>query len=180
MNRFLSWLLLIPIGAYFAFASLDYVVRNSSGASILSSIGMMIIGLSLVSLLINGNGFHINKTNKRILYLMLFPFFAYLWAEDSAVALGRCMTIIKTVSIFLLVYSFTFSKKQIRILEMCFIIGACAACLYIIRTQGIVEMLGGRRIFMGEDREASDPNGICARLYLPFVLSFSSFINLFI
>lgn len=158
------------VALYFLFTSLDYVAKiGDTNISYLRPIGIAIYIVGLIWYIVDRK-IPMTKLHLMMLYLMVFPCVACVWAVNMSTGFSTAFSIVTTVLVVFIASGFDFDERQIGIIEFFCVTGGVIVGILIISNYGFSGFLNSGRIYLS-GKESSDPNGMAARLFLPFILS---------
>ena len=133
-----------------------------------------LILLTFISLLFEKISLKSDRINYSMFFLSVIYGISLFWSEEFYIL--DFLSFFTFSLMFILIRSTTLSENEFKMIQIACIAGTTLLLLYQLKTIGISYMfLFEKRLEVGD--YYSDPNGICARVYLGFALSFCNLIR---
>ncbi|MEE1279016.1 MAG: O-antigen ligase family protein [Acutalibacteraceae bacterium] len=159
------------LALFFMVIPFDYVLPHIGNATVLTPIGLIICAFAAFGVL--GKRATMDSFQLVVLWLIVLSITGMLWAEDANSARSQGISFASTAIMYFLLFFYSFSKKEITIFENASILGGILLVLYVLTQADLDAVYAGYRLkFSSIGSEFfSDPNGLAARLVLPFVFT---------
>lgn len=166
-SKVLTYLLAL----FFMAIPLDYVLPHFGNSTVLTPIGIAICFFAAFGVF--GKNISMDSFQLAVLWLIVLTITAVLWAKDTDVATSAAFSFSATAVMYLLLFFYSFSKKEITIFENASILGGILLVLYVFTQADLEAVYSGYRLkFSSIGSEFfSDPNGLAGRLMFPFVFT---------
>lgn len=159
------------LALFFFAVPLDYVLPHIGSATVLTPLGLIIAAMAAFMLFTRGN-LQVDKDQLSIVFLIIVTVISALWAEDTDKAFSNGFSFVATALMYCLLFSFKFSKDEIKLFEKASIVGGFIFILYVFTQVDLDLVRAGYRLDLdtvGNKDHFSDPNGLAARLIMPMV-----------
>lgn len=164
-SKILTYLLAL----FFFSTPLDYVLPHIGSATVLLFLGAVISVVVVYLLLVRGNPY-IGKDQLCVILLIVLAVISILWAQETEKAFSSGLSFVATAAMYALLFSFSFSKDEIRLFEKASIVGGIGLIIYVFTQVDLDMVQAGYRLalnIVGNKDYFSDPNGLAARLVMP-------------
>ncbi len=168
-----SKLLVSLLTIYFAATPLDYVLPHIGDATVLLVLGLLISALAIF-LALGHNRAMLDGGQTCVFLLALLMAVSNIWATDTSASFSYTLSFVATSAMFFLLFFFKFTKQEIEQLETASILGGVLFIVYVFTQVDMASVMSGYRLNLqsvGNENYFSDPNGLAARLIMPFVFT---------
>lgn len=168
-SKVLTYLLV----AFFFATPIDYILPHFGTATVLTVIGLFVAAFAAF-IAFSSESARMTSEQTCILLLFLFMIASNIWAGDKTRAYTYTFSFVATAAMYFLLFFFKFTKEEIDMFEIAAIIGGAIFVIYIFTDVDMALVRAGYRLqlkHVGNEEYFADPNGLAARLMMPFVFT---------
>lgn len=160
----------ILFGVYTAIIPINPIMNLTGAGTINKYLGMIVIGLIVVSMLLKKQKFAFKRGYNTILLFIIISLISYFYAMNQIVVIASITSLISLVIFYVVCTNKSYSNSEKNYIKLCSIFGSLVVSFYLI---SIRDLFYNRVRIITSDGQWADPNGLSASIALGIIILIS-------